>query len=98
MGVKLCCCNNNNPESNSETSLVNIFIYNIYNERLIQAPKKIETLKSIPKKKETESNSRLRSINDDSSISRNEMKTINSRNSKVVKTFQEKEVSKFFLI
>ena len=46
MGTELCGCNNN-PGPSSETSLVNILIYN---KRVIQVPKKLETIKNNPKK------------------------------------------------
>lgn len=90
MGTELCGCNNN-PGPSSETSLVIILIYN---KRVIQVPKKIETIKNNPKKSDIETNSNFRSINDNISISQNDLKSVNSQNNKYLRTNQDKEVSK----
>ena len=94
MGTELCGCNNN-PGPSSETSLVNILIYN---KRVIQVSKKIETIKNNPKKSDIETNSNFRSINDNISISQNDLKSVNSQNNKYLRTIQDKEVSKNIFI
>ena len=93
MGTELCGCNNN-PGPSSETNLVNILIYN---KRVIQVSKKIETIKNNPKKSDIETNSNFRSINDNISISQNDLKSINSQNNKYLRTNQDKEVRKYIL-
>ena len=90
MGTELCGCNNN-PDPSSETSLVNILIYN---KRVIQVHRRIETIKNNPKKIGIETNSNFRSINDNISISQNGLKSMNSQNNNYLRTIQGKEVRK----
>ena len=91
MGAELCGCNNN-PGSSSETSLVNNLIYN---KRLIviQVPNRIETFKNNPKRTDIETNSQFRSINDNISISQNDLRSMNSQNNQLLRDIKEKEVS-----
>ena len=92
MGYELCGCNNN-PGPSSETSLVNILIYN---KGLLQAPGKTETINNNPIKPDIEVNTPVRTTYDNISISQNDLKSVNSQNNKTLRAIQEKEVSKQF--
>ena len=89
MGYELCGCNNN-PGPSSETSLVNILIYN---KGLLQAPGKNETINNNPIKPDIEVNTPIRTTNDNISISQNDLKSVNSQNNKTLRAIQDKEVS-----
>lgn len=90
MGYELCGCNNN-PGPASETSLVNILIYN---KGLLQAPGKTETINNNPTKPNIEVNTPFPTTNDNISVSQNDFKSMNSQNNKTLRAIQDKEVSK----